>query len=163
MTTKKLYIATSLRNIPRYNEVKTHFEQKGVIITYDWSVHGQVYTHDELRRYGIEEEKGVIEAHVFLIIFPGRNGAHYEMGMARILGTPIVILEEQEVEQKTFYHVPGLYKTRNLQDADLCVMTLLDYYDKVGRLLPHHDGQGPWNPTRRTTHNVQSISRFLNQ
>ena len=153
--TKKLYIATSLQNIPRYREVKEHFEQKGVTITYDWSVHGQVYIHDELRRYGIEEEKGVIEAHVFLIIFPGRNGAHYEMGMSRILGTPIVILEEQKVEQKTFYHVPGIYKTHNLEDADLCVMALLEYHDRVGKFLTRH-GE-PWN------HNVQAISRFMNK
>jgi len=150
---KKLYIATSLHNISRYNEVKAHFEQKRVVITYDWSVHGQVYAHDELRQYGIEEEKGVIEAHVFLIILPGRNGSHYEMGMARATGIPIVILEESNVEQKTFYHVPGLYKTNNLKDTDLCVMALLDCYNEFGRLC---------SPACWINH-IQSISRFLNQ
>ena len=155
--TKKLYIATSLHNIPRYRVVKKHFEQQSVVITYDWSVHGQVYNHDELRKYGIEEEKGVVEAHVLLLILPGRNGAHYEMGMARSLGIPIVILEEQPVEQKTFYYIPGLYKTNNLIDADLCVMTLLNEHEATTR------GLNPEVDNLKTSSAISKIHKFMNQ
>jgi len=112
-----VYIATSLDNAKRAREIKARLESIGIICTYDWTVHGQVYSIEELREYGLAEERGVIYADVFLMIFPGRNGSHFEMGLARGVGIPIVLLEEAVVEQKTFYHLPGLYKAKTEDEA----------------------------------------------
>lgn len=102
----RLYVGSSLRNGDRARQIMDRFESEGVQITYDWTAHGQVYNEDELIELGILEEKGVLECDVFLLVFPGRNGSHFELGLARGTGKHIVLLEEVEVERKTFYHLP---------------------------------------------------------
>jgi len=81
-------------------------------VTYDWTQHGQVYSEEELAKYGQLEEQGIRDCDVFLLVFPGRNGSHFEFGLAYGLGKQIVILEETEEEQKTFYHLPGIIRTK---------------------------------------------------
>ena len=127
----KVYIGTSLHNAKRASELSVKLEKIGVICTYDWWKHGQVYSKDELTKYGIAEEKGVSEADVFLFVFPGRNGTHFEMGLARGLGIPIILFEEQfqpvreAVEQKTFYYLPGLIKVKTEEQVITTITDLL--------------------------------------
>jgi len=123
----KVYIGTSLHNAKRASELSVKLEKIGVICTYDWWKHGQVYSKDELTKYGIAEEKGISEADVFLFVFPGRNGTHFEMGLARGLGIPIILFEEQfqTVEQKTFYYLPGLIKVKTEEQVITTITDLL--------------------------------------
>ena len=114
----KIYVGTSLHNAKRAKELITRFEELGIICTYDWTTHGQVFSVEELTAFGIAEERGVAEADVFLCVFPARHGTHFEMGLARGLGIPIVLLEEEFIkEQKTFYYLPGLYRVKTEEQA----------------------------------------------
>jgi hypothetical protein len=110
------------------------FEREGVQITYDWTTHGQVYSEGELIELGILEEKGVLDCDVFLLVFPGRNGAHFEFGLARGRGKHIVLLEEVEVERKTFYHLPGIVR---FDTEDEAVQHILEHMDG----LPSSEGE----------------------
>jgi hypothetical protein len=121
----KIYIATSLKNAARAKELQKRFLDIGIECTYDWTVHGQVFSVEELTEFGEAEEKGVRDADVFLMIFPGRNGSHFEMGLARGLNIPIVLLEETVVEQKTFYYLPGLHKAKTEDEAIALVLNIL--------------------------------------
>jgi hypothetical protein len=112
-----VYVGTSLRNADRALQIMGRLRDAGVLITYDWTKHGQVYTEEELRQYGIEEEQGIIECDLFFLIFPGRAGSHVELGLARGNSKHIVILEEVEVEQKTFYHLPGINRFKTEEEA----------------------------------------------
>lgn len=126
-TIGKVYIGTSLHNAARAKELKSRLEELGIMCTYDWTVHGQVFTPEELSAYGVAEERGVTEADVFLHVFPGRCGTHFEMGLARGHGVPIVMLEEEVVEQKTFYYLPGLYRAKTEDEAINYILEILGY------------------------------------
>lgn len=121
----KIYIATSLKNAARAKELQERFLEIGIACTYDWTVHGQVFSVEELAEFGLAEEQGVRDADVFLMIFPGRNGSHFEMGLARGLNIPIVLLEEAVVEQKTFYHLPDLHKVKTEDEAIAIILNIL--------------------------------------
>ena len=121
----KVYIGTSLHNAGRANEIREKLQSLGITCAYNWMVHGQVFTEEELTKFGIAEENGVSEADVFLMVFPGRNGTHFEMGLARGLNIPIVMLEEAEVEQKTFYYLPGIHKAKTEDEAIEYILQIL--------------------------------------
>ena len=121
----KIYVGTSLHNAKRAKELITRFEELGIQCTYDWTQHGQVFSQEELTKYGLAEEQGVAEADVFLCVFPGRCGTHFEMGLARGLKIPIVLLEEEIVEQKTFYYLPGLHRVKTEEQAVATILNIL--------------------------------------
>lgn len=125
MAKGKIYIGTSLHNAKRAKELIARFEELEITCTYDWTKHNQVFSIEELTAYGIAEERGVSEADVFLCIFPGRCGTHFEMGLARGLNIPIVLLEEELVEQKTFYYLPGVHKVKTEEQAIMAVFDIL--------------------------------------
>lgn len=126
----KVYIATRLHNAARAQEIKEIFNALGIEITYDWTVHGQVYTEEELSAFGQEEEQGVRACDVLLMIFPGGCGSHWEAGLARGHNIPIVLLMEQEVEMKTFYYLSdGVYRTKTEDEAIKKVLNLLGRSD----------------------------------
>ncbi len=103
----KVYVASSLHNAQRVRRIQNRFAMEEVFTTYDWTSHSQVFEPADLARYGELEEKGVVDCDVFFMIHPARNGAHCELGMARVLGKHIVILEDVPVEElKTFYFRP---------------------------------------------------------
>ena len=113
----KVYVGSSLHNANRVREIQARFKQAGVSITYDWTTHGQVYSEDQLAAIGESEERGVEECDLFFMIQPGRTGTHYELGLARGLRKPVVILEEVEVEKKTFYYCLGVHRFKSEDEA----------------------------------------------
>lgn len=103
----KVYVASSLHNAGRVRHIQNRFVAEEIFVTYDWTVHNQVFDLGDLARIGELEEQGVRDCDLFFMIHPARNGAHCELGMARVLGKHIVILEEVPVpELKTFYFRP---------------------------------------------------------
>ena len=104
------------------------FRQSGIPITYDWTTHGQVYSDEDLKRFGIAEEQGINQCDVFFMIFPGRAGTHVELGLARGNGKHIVLLEEAEVERKTFYHLPGVMR---FKEAELAIQHTINFLDSL--------------------------------
>lgn len=102
-----VYIGSSLLNHDRVRIIQRRFLDAGIKITHDWTVHGQVFTDQDLARIGELEEKAVKDCDLFFMIHPARNGTHCELGMARVLNKHIVILEDiAPAEKKTFYYRP---------------------------------------------------------
>lgn len=122
----RLYVGSSLRNAKRAREVMDRFEQEGVQITYDWTPHGQVYSEEDLTRIGNLEADGVRTCDVFLMVFPGRNGAHFECGMAYMAGKHVVLLEEVEVERKSLYYLDGIVRIPDLEQAVKHILEFMD-------------------------------------
>lgn len=126
-----VYVGTSLFNAARARIIQRKFREAGFDISYDWTTHGQVFTPAELARFGELEEEGVRTCDLFFMIQPGRSGTHCELGMARVLGKHIVILEDgKAVEQKTFYYRPDghprpIHKFRNEDAAIAFAINLL--------------------------------------
>lgn len=118
----KVYIASSLFNSDRVKELAKILISHGVTISYDWTVHGQVFDEDELNRIGELEADGVLNANVLFFLHPGRSGSHVELGMAIAMAKlghnmTIVMLEEQPVEQKTFYCLDCVNRFNDLDNA----------------------------------------------
>lgn len=117
-----VYVAGSLNNADRIQEMQNKFRAKGIRITYDWTVHGFVDTPDELREFGKGERDGVLSCDVLFLVQPGRLGSHCELGIATAMNAlgkpcPIVILEEVEMEPKTFYYLENVYRFKDEQPA----------------------------------------------
>lgn len=122
----KIYIATRLHNAKRAQQLKARLESLGYEITYDWTTHNQVYNEEELQKVGTKEEDGVRRANLLLLILPGGCGSHWEAGLARGLGTPIVILMEATVEKKSFYYLnDNIYRTTTEDEAIAQITTIL--------------------------------------
>ena len=121
-----VYVGTSLLNADRAIQIMERLKQEDVQISYDWTKHGQVYSKEELRKYGIAEKRGIIECDVFLMVFPARNGSHIELGLALGYDKHVVLLEEIEVEQKTFYHLPGVQHFKMEEEAIQHILKFLD-------------------------------------
>lgn len=118
----KVYIASSLHNADRVQKLAKLFISHGIEISYDWTTHGQVFSKDELKRYGEAEINGVLDADVLFFLQPGRAGAHVELGIALAMtrlgrNIAIVLLEEEPVEQKTFYYLDSVNKFDDIDDA----------------------------------------------
>ena len=127
-----VYVGTSLHNIKRANEIQQRFRNEGCLITYDWTTHGQVYSEEDLKRIAVKEENGVKAADVFFMVFPARNGTHWEGGLARGLQLcgqkiEIVILVEEEQEKKTFHYLDNVHK---FADEDAAIQHALDFIDR---------------------------------
>ena len=131
-----IYIASSLHNLTRVKEFVNIFNEHGIDISYDWTTHGQIADQNDLCRYGEAELMGVINADLLFFLQPGRNGAHVEFGVMLALirlgyDKTIVLLEEDPVEQKTFYHLACINKFHNKQDAiDFVLKRLKNEYHK---------------------------------
>lgn len=121
-----VYVGSALHNSKRASTIMRRFEAAGAIITYDWTVHGQVYTEEELEIIGISEMDGVKRCDVFFMVFPGNNGCHVELGLAFGFRKHIVLLEEAEVERKPFYHLPGNQRFKDEESAFQHTLKFLD-------------------------------------
>lgn len=116
-TTFKVYLASGLENIERAKEVIQRLEEEGFTITYNWTTHGRLYAEDDLTHVAVLEEAGVKNCDVILVLLPGGSGTHFEFGLARGTNKQIILLEEVEVKQSSFYYLPGIHKTRTLDGA----------------------------------------------
>jgi hypothetical protein len=112
----KIYVASSLDNVARTKYFITKLQNLGAEITYDWTNHGRVTSAQDLAGIAQLELFGVLDADLLFFIHPARNGSHVELGVmiASIMllhpHKTIVMLEENEVEQKTFYYLPCMNK-----------------------------------------------------
>ena len=120
----KVYVGSSLHNAAQVREVYGLLKQHDIHITYDWTTHGQVHTEEELRRYGIEECRGVYDCDVFLMLHPARLGTHVELGIALALNKKVVMVCAADVEQKTFYYLPNVERHSNVDEAVASVIRM---------------------------------------
>lgn len=122
----KIYVASGLENIARAKEIIARLRSEGFEITYDWTVHGRLYDQDALRNVAMLEESGVRNCDTILVVLPGSSGTHFEFGLARALDKKIILLEEVEVKQSSFYYLPGILKVKTEEDAVAMIHHLKD-------------------------------------
>ena len=115
----KFYIATRLEQAARHRQLAHALTGGGHVLTYDWTVHGNVRKDGEvrLRETAIAETRGVVEADVLIGLLPGGRGTHVEIGMALGLGKPVLLWSEKEhglfeADDRTcaFYHHPLVHR-----------------------------------------------------
>mgnify|MGYP001617931645 CR=1 FL=1 len=87
------YIATSLRNADRARSLARRLTELGHKLTYDWTVHGSVNDTPEIwSQTARREVDGVRRAHVVIVLLPGGQGTHVELGVALGSHTPVIVV-----------------------------------------------------------------------
>jgi len=112
----KFYIATSLLRQEEHNLLRDCLVQEGHEISYDWTFHGSVKSvgKERLRQVACKEVQGVLDAEVVIVLLPGGEGTHVELGAALAAAKPVIIHSEQqarfELGEQTcaFYHHPNI-------------------------------------------------------
>lgn len=113
----KVYVASSIFNASHIQPIIHFLREKGIEITYDWTVHGQVFDEAQLEEVGKKEYAGVVECDVLFMVFPARNGSHCELGIALALNKPVIILLDRVAELKPFYFLPAVTRFQDEGEA----------------------------------------------
>jgi len=92
----KYYIATKLENHEQHNQVRDMLAERGHEITYDWTVHGPVWSEglDRCREVAMLETQGVVDADVVIVLWPGGRGTHAELGIALGCGKMVIFVSD---------------------------------------------------------------------
>lgn len=123
------YIATSLSRMIAHNQVRDALKRFGHEISYDWTSHGSVKSSskERLREVSIRELNGVSEADFVVVLLPGGNGTHLELGFAIASGKKVFLhsedpeLFELGPQTNAFYHHPDV-NCLSCPLADLAVL-----------------------------------------
>lgn len=87
----KYYIATGLENHELHNVIRDHLAILGHSITYDWTIHGPVWSKgvERCTVVAVHELLGVKEADFVIVLLPGGRGTHIELGIALAAGRKV--------------------------------------------------------------------------
>ena len=130
----KYYIATSLSRAKAHNEVRDALKIIGHDLSYDWSVHGSVKTvsKERLREVAALELEGVSEADFVVVLLPGGNGTHLELGFAIAKGKRVFLHSEDPLafelgsQTNAFYFHPDVIRILcPIKDVGATVHSLL--------------------------------------
>ena len=85
-------------------------------ISYDWTLHGSVksVSKERLREVAELELVGVSEADFVIVLLPGGNGTHLELGFALATGKRVFLHSEDSLvfelgpQTNAFYHHPDI-------------------------------------------------------
>lgn len=81
----KIYVASSVANaqsIPFQNLIRW-LDEKGIAITFRWwGSEVDVNDEESMRRQAAREFQAIHECDVYLMVLPGKMGAHVELGLA---------------------------------------------------------------------------------
>jgi hypothetical protein len=136
----RVYVAGALSNAARVQEIQNKFRSVGISITYDWTTHGLVNDEKLLPAIGEKETEGVSTCDVLFLIQPGRLGSHTELGIAigmNVMGkhTPIVILEEVEMEKKPFYYLEFINRFKTEQQSfEFALAEIRKKYERLDQI-----------------------------
>lgn len=85
-------------------------------ISYDWTLHGSIksVTKERLREVALLELEGISESDFILVLLPGGNGTHLELGFA-LANEKLVFLHSEDPllfelgpQTNAFYHHPDI-------------------------------------------------------
>lgn len=112
----KFYIATGLENIKIHHQVRDRLISKGHLLTYDWTVHGDVRKEGVTRLKEVckNDLRGVKEADLVIVILPGGKGTHTELGYS-IGVNKKVFLYSKQAELFTITNTCCFYFHENVQ------------------------------------------------
>jgi nucleoside 2-deoxyribosyltransferase len=126
----KYYIATKLSNAQAHNRLRDLLSEQGHHLTYDWTIHGPVWTegYKRCQEVGEAELKGVADADFVIVMMPGGRGTHVELGAALILNKMVLFFSENEEDHQpisphfsSFYAHSNVYHFRTVED--ICKLT----------------------------------------
>ena len=130
----KYYIATSLSKITAHHVVRDTLRTWGHEISYDWTLHGSVksVSKERLQEVAAFELDAISEADFVVVLLPGGNGTHLELGFAIARGKRVFLHSEDSLvfelgpQTNTFYHHPDVTCLRcPLADVGATVHSLL--------------------------------------
>ncbi|WP_100373600.1 group-specific protein [Bacillus sp. FJAT-45037] len=116
------YVASSFSNHQSVRYVSRQLKCLGYTHTYDWTLNGRARSLEELRTVGMNEKQGVEDAQFVIVLLPGGNGTHTELGIAISLRKQIYLHTTEEALNDlettcTFYHLPEVtHCTGSLDD-----------------------------------------------
>jgi nucleoside 2-deoxyribosyltransferase len=119
---KKIYIASGLKNYSRVLEFRDILLKYDINLTYDWaSVYQQhlksgKVEEDNLEEIASKELQGVLKCDLFLFISPAGRGGHFELGLAYAKNKPIVFCQESD-DMIAFYTLPGIKVTKTTDET----------------------------------------------
>lgn len=100
------YVATGYDNKAMHNDVRDALASRGWRLTHDWTLRDEA---DGPRASAEADLEGVRGADVVVVVLPGGEGTHAELGMALALGKRTFVCARDEVEFKresVFLHHP---------------------------------------------------------
>jgi nucleoside 2-deoxyribosyltransferase len=130
----QFYIATSLSRMTAHHVVRDALKKLGHEISYDWTLHGSVklVSKERLREVASLELAGVSEADFVVILLPGGNGTHLELGFAIAREKRVFLHTEDHMvfelgpQTNAFYHHPNVTRLHcPLADVGATVHSLL--------------------------------------
>ncbi|HSX03603.1 MAG TPA: hypothetical protein VLG76_02615 [Rhabdochlamydiaceae bacterium] len=112
----QFYIATSLSRTKDHQIVRDALKTYGHEISYDWTLHGSVksVSKERLKEVAVLELDGVSKAEFLVVLLPGGNGTHLELGFAIAKGKRIFLHSEDPLafelgpQTNAFYHHPDV-------------------------------------------------------
>ena len=112
----RFYISTGAPNLHRAEELAEVLKRRGHELTYDWMAHGDIRRDGELRmsEAAFNELRAVRDAELVVVLLPGSNCTHTELGQAiATRGNKRIIIwsefgEEFNPDERTcvFYFLP---------------------------------------------------------
>jgi hypothetical protein len=130
----KYYIATSLSRVSAHHVVRDTLRRWGHEISYDWTLHGSVKSvnKERLQEVAALELDGVSKADFVVVLIPGGNGTHLELGFALARGKKVFLHSEDSLlfelgpQTNAFYHHPDVTTLHcSLADVGATVHSLL--------------------------------------
>ena len=114
----KYYIATSLSRASAHNKVRDSLKIWGHEISYDWTLHGSVksVSKERLREVASLELDGVSKADFVIVLLPGGNGTHLELGFAIAKEKKVFLHSEDPLvfelgpQTNAFYYHPDVIR-----------------------------------------------------
>ena len=122
----KFYIGSGIKNVEQVNYYSKILEENGWRNTYNWTkdISGNK-TIEELVKYAIFEQNGIVELNVVIILLPAGRGAHIELGMALALNKKIFLcsdcMENISNENTTvnFYQLSNIKRLYGTADENI--------------------------------------------
>jgi nucleoside 2-deoxyribosyltransferase len=100
----KLFVASSYLNKANARAAMRKLRKAGHEITFDWTQPEQMKTDADWRRKASEDFRGVVNAEVLIVIWPGRMGTSTEVGIALGRGIPVFIVGDPGRTSVYWYH-----------------------------------------------------------
>ena len=112
----KYYIATSLSRVTAHHTIRDTLKELGHEIVYDWTFHGSVksVSKERLQQVATLELGAIAEADFVVVLLPGGNGTHLELGFAIAKGKKVFLHSEDPLafelgpQTNAFYHHPDV-------------------------------------------------------
>lgn len=109
----KFYVGSSMKNCQQVRWYAEALEDEGWEWAYDWTEHTGEITLEVLAQIGQQEQRGIADSDVVIILLPAGRGAHVELGMALALGKKVFLCadsrEDFSLENTvSFYRIPQI-------------------------------------------------------